>query len=73
MRATRQQVGLTAIERQQNVARAFRAGACVSGKTLLVVDDVYTTGATLEACAEAALDAGARSVYALTLAIPAHS
>ena len=73
VRATRQQVGLTADERMQNVAGAFAADPAVNGRTLLVVDDVYTTGATLHACAEAALAAGAPSVFALTLAIPARA
>jgi ComF family protein len=71
MRATRQQVGLNAPERQQNVDGAFRAETAIRGKTLLLLDDVYTTGATLSACTHAAMDAGAKAVFALTLAVPA--
>ncbi len=72
VRATRQQVGLNAAERRHNVAGAFRSDGNVIGKTLLLVDDVYTTGATLRACAQAARAAGAQQVYSLTLAIPTH-
>ena len=73
IRPTRQQVGLSPVERHENVVDAFRAAAEVRGHTLLLVDDVYTTGSTLEACAGAALDAGAKAVYALTLAVPSHA
>jgi ComF family protein len=71
-RATRQQVGLGPQERRANVADAFCAGDDVAGRTLLLVDDVCTTGATFRACAAAARAAGARAVYALALAIPRH-
>ncbi|MBX3012772.1 MAG: ComF family protein [Caldilineaceae bacterium] len=69
-RATRSQVGLTATERQQNVQDAFRAMPAVADKRLLLVDDLYTTGATMRACAQAALAAGATSVVGLALACP---
>ena len=72
-RETRSQVGLSKQERQKNVLGAFQA-AGVSGKTILVLDDVSTTGSTLSASAEALLSAGAKDVYALTVAraLPHH-
>jgi competence protein ComFC len=67
-RDTGSQVGLNREERLSNVESAFKADAAqVAGKQLLIVDDVRTTGATLKACAQAALSAGAGAVYALTL------
>jgi ComF family protein len=71
VRETRQQVGLAPGERQSNVAGAFAASGDVAGQSLLLIDDVYTTGATLRACAQAARAAGAHAVYGLTLARPA--
>ena len=74
-RETRSQVGLTAIERQENVRNAFLAeGKKVDGRTVLLMDDVSTTGATLSSAAEALLLAGAHDVYAVTLAraLPHH-
>ena len=69
-RETRQQVGLGPRERQVNVDGAFTATPDVAGHRILLIDDVYTTGATLRACAAAALTAGAQAVYGLTLAQP---
>jgi len=69
-RDTQPQVGKNASERQINVADSFHASQACTGHTLLLVDDVYTTGATIRACAQAALQAGARAFYAITLARP---
>ncbi len=69
IRETQSQVGLSWMQRRENVKEAFHARKeYVNGKSVLVVDDVTTSGATLEACTHALLDAGARQVYCLTLA-----
>jgi competence protein ComFC len=68
-RETETQVGLGVQERRENVSGAFRGERqLVSGKTVLVIDDVATTGATISACAGALAAAGATGVYGLTLA-----
>lgn len=68
-RRTAIQMQLNAAERQQNVAGAFDCqDPRVRGKRLVVIDDVCTTGATLNACAVSLLKAGAVSVMGLTLA-----
>ena len=67
-RATVSQVGLSSQERLLNVSGAFSARkSVVKGKTVLLIDDVVTTGATLAACAQAALAEGAAEVYGLTV------
>lgn len=66
---TRSQVGLDAEQRRVNVSDAFAcAGSGMVNRSVLIVDDVVTTGATLEAAARAALRAGARGVDGLSLA-----
>jgi ComF family protein len=69
-RATLPQVGLGPSERRQNVEGAFVCRGHLEGKRAVVVDDVCTTGATLEACAAALREGGAVSVWAFTLARP---
>lgn len=84
VRATAPQADLTATERQRNVRGAFalratfvgrvfrratRAGAVsLEGLCLVLIDDISTTGATLDACARVLKEAGAREVRALTVA-----
>jgi ComF family protein len=62
IRRTRQQVSLGPEERRNNVAGAFAAVRQLDAETVLLVDDVYTTGATMDAAASALLQSGARSV-----------
>lgn len=69
VRETRTQVGLTAAERRENVRAAYQADPSeVKRKSVLLMDDVATTGSTISACADALLSAGASEVCALTIA-----
>jgi len=74
-RETPPQVGLSAEERRANVRDAFalahpRLTAALAGKRIVLVDDVTTTGSTLDAAAAALLSAGPAAVYGLAVARP---
>ncbi|MDH3346433.1 MAG: ComF family protein [Kiritimatiellaceae bacterium] len=70
IRPTVSQTGLTAPQRAANVSNAFRVGVFsrFQGDRVLLVDDVMTTGATVNACAGALKKGGAASVHVVTVA-----
>lgn len=69
-RMTKPQTGLGKKQRMENIRNAFHVGDAerIGGKRILLVDDVYTTGATVNECARVLLKAGAERVDVLTLA-----
>ena len=68
-RDTLQQVGLSAEERRENLSGAFAAEpTLVKGKQILLLDDVMTTGSTFSECSSVLLNAGAKTVYCLSVA-----
>ncbi len=67
-RETRTQIGLTVKERYENMEGAFVVkNGKVKGKSILLVDDVYTSGATMKSAVNALKEAGAKCVYSLTV------
>lgn len=72
VKSTRHQVGLNARERRRNVSGAFKVPVAmrpfIEGRRVLLVDDVLTTGATVNACARALRRAGAEATDVLTFA-----
>jgi ComF family protein len=70
VKPTESQAGLTSAKRRQNVSGAFqpRKRSALDGRSVLLIDDVMTTGATAASCARALQRAGARQVILLTLA-----
>lgn len=68
----RHRAGMDALARRRSVERAFvvSKSRAVAGESIMLIDDVYTTGATVSACADALLAAGAKEVLVLTLARP---
>ncbi len=74
VRETQSQVTVSGAERLVNIQGAFVADSeIVNGHSVLIIDDVYTTGSTLSACGEALLTAGAQVVYGLTVTAAGYS
>lgn len=67
---TPSQTGLTKTRRHENLLNAFQIkdANAIKGKNILLVDDIYTTGATVESCAQIMKNGGAKSVYVVTCA-----
>jgi ComF family protein len=70
VKATTPQSGLSENQRKENVKRAFEVGNpdAVKNKSVLLIDDVMTTGSTIDACTKVLLETGASAVNVLTLA-----
>lgn len=70
VRYTTTQTRLDRDERSENLREAFsvRQPAAVQGRHLIIVDDVFTTGSTIEECARILAEAGAASIRAVTIA-----
>lgn len=66
VRSTGTQTELNREERQKNIAGAFLCGDGIKGLKVLLVDDVFTTGATLDECARVLKEAGAVEVRVMT-------
>ncbi|MBU5481047.1 ComF family protein [Blautia sp. MSJ-19] len=69
VRETKSQKKLDAVERRNNLKNAFYVEQSVKGLTILIMDDVYTTGSTVETLAECLVENGAEAVFFVTLCI----
>ena len=68
VKETPPQIGLSARERQSNLKKAFKVTGDVKDKSILLIDDVVTTGATVTECSKVLLKAGAKKVSVVALA-----
>jgi competence protein ComFC len=71
----RHRAGMDAQARRESVAEVFAVAQprLIADESILLIDDVFTTGATASACARALTDAGAKEILVMTVARPLHS
>lgn len=71
----RHRAGMDAQARRESVEEVFAVAQprIIAGESILLIDDVFTTGATASACALALTDAGAKEILVMTVARPVHS
>ena len=69
IKKTRSQKKLSAFERRRNLEAAFEVTGTLNGEKILIIDDVYTTGSTVDAMAQCLKKKGAGKVYFLTVCI----
>ncbi|MEE0943997.1 MAG: ComF family protein [Clostridia bacterium] len=67
IRDTKRQASLSRAMRQKNVEGAFYADGIVAGKRIMLVDDIYTAGATIKACSKELIEKGAAEVSAIVV------
>lgn len=64
----RTQAKLDRIKRQENVKKAFKVNESLTGKNIIIIDDIFTTGSTLNECCFQLKEKGAQEIVAVTLA-----
>jgi len=69
VRLTLNQHNLSSVDRRRNLKGAFRARSGVEGKSILLVDDVTTTGSTMSECANELYKKGAKNVTMIAFAL----
>lgn len=69
IKETKSQVGMSVPERKENMKDAFYAKPNINfGKSILIIDDVFTSGSTMESCSKALKSVGANEIFGLTIA-----
>lgn len=72
IRKTAKQHDILPPERKTNLIGAFKASPEIKGKTVLLIDDIITTGSTVKECSNAMLEAGVKKIYVLTVLKSTH-
>jgi competence protein ComFC len=68
VKSKKSQTAVERKDRQSNISGIFQAAENISGKKIIIVDDIFTTGSTLSECAKVLKEAGAKNIIGITLA-----